>query len=408
MLDYHLPRTYLAVKNDMSTIRRYDLDWLRVSVFGLLILYHVGMFFVPWGWHIKNNVIYPELRWPMLFVNQWRLPILFVISGMGTAFALSFRSGGQFRQERLQRLGIPLVFGILMVVPPQVYLERLVSGTFQGSYLDFLRTVAFTQGVYPAGNISWHHLWFLPYLLVYSLLLSPVFIYLRNHPQARVLRTLRRWLTEYPLRMYWFVVPLYLYEALLEPFFPVTHNLVWDWFNFISSATLFLYGFLLISVRDAFWTTVERLRKKALFLGSVCFLAMLGIWLYLEDGMVVHFTEAALKVINMWSWILVLFGYGAKYLNHPSRTVTYANRAVYPFYILHQTITIILGYFLMDMNWGLTPKFTILTLGTFGGAWLLYEGLIKPIPFLHPLFGLKPQKKQELRSARIKRQLLQD
>ena len=63
----------------MAKIRRYDLDWLRVIVFGLLIFYHVGMFFVPWGWHIKNNEIYGWLRYPMLFVNQWRLPILFVI-----------------------------------------------------------------------------------------------------------------------------------------------------------------------------------------------------------------------------------------------------------------------------------------------------------------------------------------
>ncbi|MEM6864355.1 MAG: glucan biosynthesis protein, partial [Bacteroidota bacterium] len=53
-----------------NTERRYDIDWLRVIVFGLLIFYHVGMFFVPWDWHIKNNIIYDWLRWPMLFLNQ--------------------------------------------------------------------------------------------------------------------------------------------------------------------------------------------------------------------------------------------------------------------------------------------------------------------------------------------------
>jgi glucans biosynthesis protein C len=76
------------------------LDWLRVIVFGLLIFYHVGMFFNHWGWHIKNNILYAELRWPMLFINQWRLPILFVISGMGTFYALSKRNGGEFALER--------------------------------------------------------------------------------------------------------------------------------------------------------------------------------------------------------------------------------------------------------------------------------------------------------------------
>jgi hypothetical protein len=111
-------------------MRRHDLDWLRVIVFGLLIFYHVGMFFVPWGFHIKNDIIYSEIRWPMLFVNQWRLPILFVISGMGTYYALSKRSGGQFAKERIQRLLLPLVVGIVLIVPPQVYFERLDRGQF--------------------------------------------------------------------------------------------------------------------------------------------------------------------------------------------------------------------------------------------------------------------------------------
>ena len=106
-------------------MRRNDLDWLRVLVFALLIFYHVGMFFVPWGFHIKNNIIYDWLRYPMVFLNQWRLPILFVISGMGTYYALQKRTGLQFAFERIKRLLIPLIFGMLFIVPPQVYLEKL-------------------------------------------------------------------------------------------------------------------------------------------------------------------------------------------------------------------------------------------------------------------------------------------
>ena len=134
-------------------MRRHDLDWLRVLVFGLLIFYHVGMFFVPWGFHIKNNVIYEEIKWPMLFLNQWRLPILFVISGMGTYYALSKRTGGRFAGERITRLLIPLVAGMLLVVPPQVYIERLAHGQFSGSYFDFWPSRAFA-GIYPEGNLS--------------------------------------------------------------------------------------------------------------------------------------------------------------------------------------------------------------------------------------------------------------
>lgn len=251
-----------------TTIRRYDLDWLRVIVFGLLIFYHVGMFFVPWGWHVKNNEIYDWLRWPMLFLNQWRLPILFVISGMGTFYALGKRSMGKFVWERFLRLGIPLVVGMILIVPPQVYFERLVEGAFSGSYWEYFTTVAF-DGVYPEGNLSWHHLWFLPYLLVFSWVLAPLFVYLRKH-KTRFIEWVKH-LIQKTWGIYLFVIPLYLVESLVEPFFPITHALVDDWFNFIFSIILFFYGFVLIAMGDVFWQTLAKVKKKALTLGVIGF-----------------------------------------------------------------------------------------------------------------------------------------
>ena len=372
----------------MEKIRRYDLDWLRVMVFALLILYHVGMFFVPWDFHIKNNEIIYGFKWPMLFLNQWRLPILFMISGMGTAFALSYRSGWQFIKERNVRLGLPLLFGMLFIVPPQVYFERLSSGAFDGSYLSYLTSVAY-DGIYPSGNLSWHHLWFLPYLLVYSIILTPIFLYLRNHPTNKFVEGWKSRLNKKPFSIYLFVIPLFLFESLLEPFFDITHNLYWDWFNFISSLTLFFYGFLLISVKEAFWSAIEKIKSYTLRIGILTFLGLLTIWIFFEDSLTIHFIEASLKVVNFWSWILTIFGYAAIYLNKPSKLLGYCNKAVYPFYILHQTIMITIGYFLMDLEWGYLSKFVILVVGTFMITWFLYEFLIRRIFFLKPLFGLK-------------------
>ena len=382
----------------MEKIRRYDLDWLRVIVFGLLIVYHVGMFFVPWGWHIKNNIIYEWLTYPMLFINQWRLPILFVISGMGTAYALSFRSGGEFMGERLKRLGIPLLFGILVIVPPQVYVERMYTGSFSGDYFHWYFSQAFA-GIYPQGNFSWHHLWFLPYLLVFSLLLTPVFLRLRAAKEGKFLKWLNAYLKANPWFLFWFVIPLYLYEAFLEPFFEITHNLVWDWFNFISSLTLFFYGFLLIKVKEAFWQAVEKIKSKTMMLGLISFSCLLFIWLFLQDSVAVHFTEALLKVTNLWAWIITIFGYAARYLNRPGKYLAYCNQAVYPFYILHQTVTVVLGYFIYDLNLRLAPKFVILLAGTFGISWLIYEFLIRRVSLLWPMFGLKRRVKSVARKG---------
>lgn len=368
-------------------MRRHDLDWLRVIVFGLLIFYHVGMFFVPWGFHIKNNIIYKWLMYPMLFLNQWRLPILFVISGMGTYYALNKRTAMQFAGERIIRLFIPLVVGMLLIVPPQVFIERISKSQFQGSYFEYWPSQAFI-GVYPEGNLSWHHLWFLPYLLIFSLLLIPIFIYLRKHPLNKFTQWIKK-LASQTFGLFWLIVPLYLFEAFLEPFFNVTHALIDDWFNFISSMFLFLYGFLLISVKDEFWKTVQENRRRYLVLGLISFAILMGLIFEFEDSTLRHFTEAFIKVFNIWAWILAIFGYAAKYLNKPSKQLSYANESVYPFYILHQTIMIIIGYYLMDLSWGFFPKFAIMILGTFFGSWLIYEFLIRRWKFIRPLFGLK-------------------
>ncbi|MFK2819793.1 acyltransferase family protein [Flavobacteriaceae sp. LMIT009] len=368
-------------------MRRYDLDWLRVIVFALLIFYHVGMFFVPWGWHIKNNVIYEWLRIPMWFLNQWRLPILFIISGMGTYYALNKRSGLQFTIERIKRLLVPLVFGMLIIVPPQVYIERIAKSQFLESYFSFWPSQAFI-GVYPEGNLSWHHLWFLPYLLLFSLVLIPLFLFLRNNPNHISIKWLSKQIKS-PFKIYLFIIPLYLAEAFLEPFFPTTHALIGDWFTIINYILMFLFGFLLITVKDTFWNTVESYRKRFLVTGILLFTAMVWLVYNVPDSTVRHFTEALIKVANLWSWILVLFGFASKYFNTKSRTLSYCNQAVYPFYILHQTVTIIIAYYLMNLEWSLFVKSSILAIGTFGISWILYEFLIRRVKFLRPLFGLK-------------------
>ena len=365
-----------------AKIRRHDLDWLRVMVFTLLILYHVGMFFVNWEWHLKNNVIYDDLGWPMAFINRWRLHILFVISGMGTFYALSYRTSLQFIWERFKRLGLPLVFGMLVIVPPQIFYEGLAKNEFTGSYWSFLTNDFFNDSFFQL--LTWNHLWFLPYLLIYSILLIPVFIYIRNHPQNKFIQWVKR-LISTPWKLYLFIIPLFLIEGLVEPFFPVTHALVNDWFTFTNFFVLFFYGFILISSGPVFWKSLEKIKTVALITGVLAFTILVFLW-YEEDGYIKHFVEALIYVINFWSWILAIFGYAAKYRSKKSKALTYSNRAVYPFYILHQTVIIIIAF------WSFIMKFSILTAGTFGTCWIIYDLIILRTPFLHPLFGLKKKR----------------
>lgn len=367
----------------MKKVRRYDIDWVRVIVFDILILYHVGMFFVPWDWHIKNNEIVEWFTWPMLLVNQWRIPILFVVSGMGTRFALSHRSGKEFALERFKRLFIPLVFGMLLIVPPQVYFERLSQGAAYVSYVDYYFFDAF-KGIYPKGNISWNHLWFLPYLFLMSLVAIPLFKKLRTEDNT-VIEGIQRRIESNHFLLFTPIFPLFLIDLFLEGSFPITHALIGDWYALVYYFTLFVFGFILVRLDDAFWKAVEGVRFAALILGIIALPMLIWLWYNLDPSIFIPIV----RQINTWSWILAVFGFASKYLNKESEIVKYRNRAVYPFYILHQTVTIIIGYQLMDSPLHYGWKFLIMATGTFGICLIIYEFLIKRIKFLHPLFGVK-------------------
>lgn len=101
--------------------RRHDLDWLRVIAFGLLVLYHVGMDYVTWDWHVKSPTTQLMLEPVMLLSSPWRMSLLFLISGVATAFMLRRPEGLLYRRSR--QLLLPLLVGMAVIVPPQSYYQ---------------------------------------------------------------------------------------------------------------------------------------------------------------------------------------------------------------------------------------------------------------------------------------------
>jgi len=157
--------------------RRHDLDRVRVFAFCLLVLYHVGMYYVSWGWHVKSPAASTAPEPFMLLTSPWRMSLLFLISGVATAFMLRGRGEG-FVRRRSRQLLLPLLFGMLVIVPPQAYLQVVeqLPGGYAGSGLDFYgKYLAAYQGFCGSDGKclvlpTWNHLWFLPYLWCYTLL----------------------------------------------------------------------------------------------------------------------------------------------------------------------------------------------------------------------------------------------
>jgi len=151
--------------------RRIDLDWVRIGAFGLLIFYHVGMLYVSWGFHIKSAHRLIWLEPVMLFLNPWRLSLLFLVSGVATRFMLGKHTLLSFARARSVRLLVPLIFGMLAIVPPQAYDQIVESLGYPAGFADFYvrHYLAFGAQFCPNPCIvlpTWNHLWFVVYLWV--------------------------------------------------------------------------------------------------------------------------------------------------------------------------------------------------------------------------------------------------
>ena len=369
--------------------REYGLDWLRVIAFAILIGYHTGMYFVPWPWSVKNPVLSEWLTYPMLFLNRWRLPLLFFISGGGVWFNLNRRGYGRFMSDRFQRLLVPLGFGMLVVIPPQIYVERVLAGGHYSSYLAFWQTV-FTSGSYPRGNLSWHHLWFLPYILTFCVIALPLFAFLRSRAGRVAVDGLVRW-CEIPGLIYLIAVPNLIVAWFLGPRWPSTMNLVSDWANFTSYFLTFLWGFLVCS-SPQFIDLIERRRREysiaATLMTLLLFAAHPGPLLAALPPQPRRFAWELISALLSVAMILALVGWSRARLNRDSTALRWATTAVYPFYIAHQTITVLLGYWWLGWNAPIAVKFPALVAGTILGSWLCFEA-VRRTRVTRVLFGMK-------------------
>lgn len=379
------------------TLRRYDLDWLRVIAIVTLLFYHTGMIYVSWGWHVQSNETSPPMEEVMRWLHRWRMPLLFFISGAGTFFALKKRTFGTYAGERVRRLFIPLVFGMFVIVPPQIYTEWIFRGRFTGSYSEFYPEVFGFQPYHDGGTggaFSWHHLWFVCYLFLYSILSIPVFRWLKGESGQRFTDRIGR-LVARPGGAMWLVGLLIVNDLALGGLFPnETHALINDWAYFMQNLILFWLGYVLISRRD-FWQILTDQRRYFLVGTVVCTLLLYSARAFIgPDSINASQLLTTLYSFNglslTWFSVLATVAYGYRYLNVNKPILSQLNEAVYPFYILHQTVIVIIGYFVLTRTQlGVYDGFLVVSLSSLVICVAIYLLLIRPFKLTRILFGLK-------------------
>lgn len=375
--------------------RRYDIDWVRVIAFGLLVLYHTGMYYVTWDFHVKSPHAGLALEPFMFLTSPWRMTLLFVISGVATGFMLNRQPRGFFGL-RSWRLLVPLVFGMLVVVAPQTYFQIIEKYGYTGSFAHFY-TLYLTHGLCRDGQClstpTWNHLWFLAYVWVYTLALWLLLKLAPRMMQAFGTKLERAFSGIGALL--WPILWLAVARIALANVFEQTYALTDDWYNHAQYFPMFLLGFLLARSED-FWESLQRHRWLSLIVALIGYALMVKVWYF--SGHVVddaHPAPYAVRVIlrvvwaaNQWCAITAAFGFAYRFRNIDSAALRYLTPAVFPVYILHQTIIIALAHDAKPLNMPPLVEGPLLVLLTFALCFGGYE-IIRRVPPLRPLFGLK-------------------
>jgi len=377
-----------------ASVRLHYLDVLRVLAVFVVFLYHCSMPFTLGQADIVNNeTSLVATVFFVAFLAPWGMPFFFLLAGAGTWFALQRRTARQFAGERFRRLLVPFLVGCALFTPLLTYIEwvfRLGVGSYEGSYVPFFFVERFA-GWNPT-LFGWlgYHLWFLGYLFVDSLLLLPLFEWLKGEAGRRIVSRLAR-LCEHRGGILVFILPLLLIQLGLRPFFPDERN----WADFFYYLAFFLAGYLFYA-DERFLRAVRRDRWLVLAVGIAALLGLMAT-VAMGEAETLFSTPSnpgfylfwACAVVDAWCWCVTMLYVGMRFLDFSNQWTRYGQEAILPFYVLHQPVIFAIAFYVVQWEAGVTVKMLAVTLGSFVVTAALYELLVRRVAPLRALFGMK-------------------
>ena len=344
-------------------MRRYDIDWLRVLVLGLLIIYHSTISFMPFGIKLffpQNKQTLDILWFVMGLINIWRIPLLFIISGMAVCFSMKRRNWKEMFKDRALRIVVPYMFGLFVICP----ISLLLQSIFYDSEISYIPNPG--------------HLWFLNNIWMYFCCLIVLFVYLQKIPNNLLLIFLKK-VFMYRLGIYIMAIPFVIEGIFITPDSYASY--AYTIHGWVLGLICFLTGYIFILLKENFWDAVSRVKHISL---------MIAFLLYLVRAFVFEFVGFhPLTAIESFSWMISIFGYGAKFLNKKSTRLSYLSTAVYPIYILHMPLQFFFSLFIIPWEIPAILKLILIIMSTLISSFAIYDLVIKRLKWIRPLFGLK-------------------
>lgn len=408
--------TEVPARRDTPVGRRYELDWLRtLVVLGVIPFHALVIFGASSAVYIKSTRPVPALALVGAFVLTWGIPLIFLMAGAASRLALEHRAPGAYIQERLARLLAPMVLAALVLSPVAIYFVLLsnpgLAGTsavpiqhperlrdFGAFYQTYLTLVVTTVREFSlsAGALVLGHLWFVPRLLIVSLLALPLVLTARRHGQR--LAVLTRWIDRYPaLLLVGGGVLVSLVTALFRPGWLDRLTSRWMvagvWWEFILDFALFMCGYL-IYARPRLLDAVRDLRGVMLVASLVCLAALASVQLAGKIPPSTSFAPASLAfsvglAVSAWLMSLALLGVVLRYFTFSTAVQRYLTYATFPVFVLHLPILTICAFYLLKVPLPWYVQLVLIIAATMLVSFGVFDLLIRRTPVTRFLFGVK-------------------
>ena len=371
--------------------RLYYIDWLRVLAMLSIFFYHNDRFFNYHDWHMKNAVTSLWSSIHTSFFDQWMMPLFFILSGAAIFYSLRRRNAGDFIKERFLRILVPLIMvGYFLTAPPEIYLDRLSHSRFSGTFFKFYPHYFNGFDMF-GGNFAWHgvHLWYLLYLFVFSLMLFPLFLSRKEAGKSLVSRLAT--LFEKPWTFLLLFLPLAAIDIIIDAVGLGFSRATGGW-SFLSYVLFLIYGYLIFS-NMVIQEIIRKYSSVALIVAVV--LSFYGLVMQfvvkwpISFGTPYYISVMLVRALRSFCWIVAILGFGSRFLNFNNTFLGYANEAVLPFYILHQTIIMIIGFYVIQSDMSIAAKYWIITPVSFVAIMSIYELLIRRTNVVRFLFGMR-------------------
>ncbi|HOK09713.1 MAG TPA: acyltransferase family protein [Candidatus Hydrogenedens sp.] len=358
--------------------RKRYIDWLRIIAVLLLIPFHTAMVFFEYeSFYVKGSETHPLINIFVFLLSPWHMPLLFLLAGMSSYYATLKRTDKEYFIERTRRLLIPLIFGIFIIVPPQpyfAYLKHEPNTSFLQFISQYFTSIKDNFTGYN-GSFTPAHLWFILYLYIFSILSIPLFSILRKRSES-----IDKKISKHSLLLLYPII-----SGLAEqiPFFSDKNPFYYY--------TYFIIGFFIAS-HESIEHAIYKEKDLSLYLGIITmstYIIIISIFPPFAKYSTMDVLFYILRRFNSWFWLIWILSYSKKYLHCTSKGLQYLTEASYPIYLIHQTIIVVVAYYVIQWNINIWHQFFIIILFSVILIFVIYHFIIGKYKILRFLFGMR-------------------